>query len=104
MPKAPRPTNTWAQEDVESGNCVKERWSRKSSGLEAEVTRTKEGIQGIIKAAEDMARAKKKGELILTEFGSIDGAKEVLDQLMKVITETEAPHKGTKLAPRVSNA
>jgi hypothetical protein len=78
----------WTQEKVEPGNCVRQRWSREGSGVHAQITRDKDGhIEGVIKAVEDAAEAKRKGELVLRELQSLGEAATTLEGLLAVLEE-----------------
>ena len=83
----------WIEEEVDPGNCVEERWRKGGVGLEATIAKRKDGgIEGVIRAIEDMADAKKKGELVLKEFEDLDEGAATIEQLMAAFA-LEPPHR-----------
>lgn len=83
----------WIEQHVEPGNCITNRWKREDAGLEAEITVTQQGeVTGVIRAAEDLAEVKRKGELLLKELGTPDQAADIMNRLMGALA-ADAPYR-----------
>lgn len=90
----------WEEVEVEPGNCVQARWRKEIQGLKALITQTKDGIEGVVQAAEQAAHAKKKGEFILKELESPEVAAEVINKLMDALVLT-VPQKTVDMPAQV---
>ena len=90
----------WESQEIEPGNCVEEKWRLDGAGIEGVITKNKDGsVEGLIKAVEDAADAKRKGEMLLRELNSTEEAADTIEKLMEVL-ETHPPHKETDETPQ----
>lgn len=83
------PSTEWTP-DTSKENSTE--WTRASSGMEAVITQTREEVQGVVRAAEKTAHAKRKGGFVLRGLQTVEEAAEVVDKLITELSRA-APSK-----------